>query len=163
MEHRESTRRGRARGVTLIELVSATTIVAIMTLVAVPAVRTTVRKQKEMELRRALRTFRLAIDDYRRMVGENPQYRAAIKKTNAEDYPPDIETLVKGFDTGELKERKLKFLRRMPLDPMTGKADWIVRSSIQERETEFWDHSHVFDVRSRSQSLGLDGTRYADW
>ena len=151
-----------ARGLTLIELVCATTIVAVLAMAAVPVVQTTVRKQKELELRRALRTIRTAIDDYKRIVGENAQLQT-FQKTGAEGYPPDLETLVKGFDTGELKERKLKFLRRIPLDPMTGRADWVVRSNQQEREAAAWDRLHVFDVRSSSQGVALDGTKYADW
>ena len=62
-----------------------------------------------------------------------------------------------------LKQRKLKFLRRIPLDPMTGKADWVIRSNLQDRESDAWDHTHVFDVRSRSTGVALDGTKYADW
>ncbi len=155
----------RRKGVTLIELVVTTAIVAILALVAVPVVRTTVRKQKELELRRSLRLLRTAIDDYKRIVGENAQLQTAqsLIKANTDGYPADLETLVKGLDTGELKERKLKFLRRIPVDPMTGKPDWIVRSNKQERSSGSWDRACVFDVRSASPGVALDGTKYADW
>ena len=153
------------RGVTLIELVVTTTIVAILSLVAVPVVRTTVRKQKELELRKCLRQIRGAIDEYKRLVGENAQLQTAqsLVKGNTDGYPADLETLVKGLDTGELKERKLKFLRRIPVDPMTGETDWVVRSNKQERSSDSWDRACVFDVRSASDGVALDGTKYADW
>lgn len=150
------------RGLTLIELVVTTAIIAVLATVAVPIVTTSVRHQKELELHRALRTIRAAIDDYRRLVGETPQLKT-FEKTGSEGYPPDLETLVKGKDTGELKQRKIKFLRRMPVDPMTGQADWIVRSNQQDREADAWDHTHVFDIRSRSGGVAFDGTKYADW
>jgi general secretion pathway protein G len=155
-------RRGRARGVTLIELVCTTAIVAILAMVAIPIVKTTMRKQKELELRRDLRILRSAIDDYKRMVGDNPQLQTFMK-TGSDGYPPELDTLVSGLDTGELKERKIKFLRRIPIDPMTGQADWVIRSNTQDRNVDFWDRMHVFDVRSRSRGVALDGTNYADW
>ena len=102
------------------------------------------------------------IDEYKRLVGDNPSLQTFMK-TGSEGYPPDLETLVKGLDTGELKQRKIKFLRRIPIDPMTGEANWIIRSNTQDRNVEFWDRMHVFDVRSRSRGTALDGTKYADW
>ena len=120
-------------------------------------------KQKEVELRRALRTIRTAIDEYKLKVGDNPQFAAVIKKAGAEGYPPDLDTLVKGTDTGEVKQRKIKFLRRIPVDPITGKADWLLRSNRQEKESDSWDRLHVFDIRSSSHGVALDGTKYADW
>ena len=156
-------RRGSGKkGITLMELVLTTAIVAVLATVAMPVVQTSVRKQKELELRRALRTIRSAIDDYRRIVGENRQLRQ-FEKTGAEGYPPDLETLVKGLDTGELKQRKLRFLRRVPLDPMTGKANWVIRSNLQDRGADFWDRIHVFDVHSASTGVAANGTRYKDW
>jgi general secretion pathway protein G len=159
---RARARRRRVLGVTLIELVCTTAIVAILAMVAIPVVKTTLRKQKELELRRDLRILRGAIDDYKRMVGDNPQLQTFMK-TGSDGYPPDLETLVTGLDTGELKQRKIKFLRRIPIDPMTGQGDWIVRSNTQDRNVDFWDRMHVFDVRSRSRGVALDGTKYADW
>src|SRR5262245_1710050 len=151
-------------GVTLTELVVTTTIVAILASVAVPVVQTTVRKNKEVELRRALRTIRGAIDQYKMTIGENPgAAMKAFEKQGADGYPPDLDTLVKGVDTGEAKERKIKFLRRIPIDPMTGKADWIVRSNQQEKDSMFWDRLNVFDIRSASQGKALDGTKYSEW
>jgi general secretion pathway protein G len=152
----------RSRGVTLIELVCTTAIVAILAMVAIPVVKTTVTKQKEIELRRALRTIRGAIDQYKLTVGDNAQLQTFMK-TGSDGYPPDLDTLVTGLDTGELKQRKLKFLRRIPVDPMTGKADWVIRSNTQDRTVDFWDRLHVFDVRSRSRGVALDGTKYAEW
>lgn len=162
LPERGRARRRGARGVTLIELVCTTAIVAILAMVAIPVVQTTVRKQKELELRKALRVLRTAIDDYKRTVGDNPQLQTFMK-TGSDGYPPDLDTLVNGLDTGELKERKIKFLRRIPIDPMTGKPDWVVRSNTQDREVDFWDRLHVFDVRSRNRGNALDGTKYADW
>jgi len=159
---RSAARGRRALGVTLIELVCTTAVVAILAMVAIPVVKTTVRKQKELELRKDLRILRTAIDEYKRMVGDVPQLQTFMK-TGSDGYPPDLDTLVSGLDTGELKQRKLKFLRRIPIDPMTGKADWIARSNTQERNVDFWDRMHVFDVRSASRGIALDGTKYADW
>jgi hypothetical protein len=90
------------------------------------------------------------------MVGDNPSLQAFMK-TGSDGYPPDLDTLVTGLDTGELKQRKIKFLRRIPIDPMTGQADWVVRSNTQDRNVDFWDRMHVFDVRSRSRGTALDG------
>ena len=152
----------RQNGLTMIELVVTTMVVMVIASVAIPVAATSVRRQKEIELRQALRKIRGAIDDFRRMVGDNQQLRV-FEKTDSEGYPPDLEILVKGLDTGELKERKLKFLRRLPIDPMTGKADWIARSNRQERGSELWDRTHVFDVRSASRGIASDGTKYSDW
>jgi general secretion pathway protein G len=154
--------RGGSRGLTLTELVVTTAIIAVMATVAVPVVSTMVKKQKEVELRKSLRLIRRAIDDYRRVVGENPQVNA-FAKTGTDGYPPELDELVKGHDTGELKQRKIKFLRRIPKDPMTGKDDWIILSNQQEKDADMWDRVNVFDVRSRSRATALDGTKYADW
>lgn len=165
MAQRHRNARRAVAGVTLIELVVTAAIAAVLAAVAMPVVRTTAVKQREIELRRALRTIRGAIDDYKRVVGESPQLQTAqsMVKANTDGYPAELDVLVEGLDTGELKERKIKFLRRIPLDPMTGKADWIIRSNKQERTSTSWDRINVFDVRSSSDGTALDGTKYADW
>jgi general secretion pathway protein G len=148
--------RQRERGLTLVELVVAITILAILAGAAVPLARTTLRRSKERELRRDLWEMRDAIDRYK-----DAADRGAFQiKVGTEGYPPDLETLVKGVDSNG---KKLRFLRRIPVDPMTGNTDWGLRSMQDEPDSESWGGQNVFDVFTKAQGTGLDGTKYSEW
>ena len=153
-----------SRGLTMIEMIAVSTIIVILATVAVPVIATMQRKHKEIELRQALREVRSAIDDYRRIIGDNPalQNNPHIRP-ECEGYPCELEDLVNGIDTGQVKELKLKFLRRIPVDPMTGKREWGMRSSKQDPDASAWDHLHVFDIYSLSEGMDQDGTSYKAW
>jgi general secretion pathway protein G len=151
-------RRG-SKGFTLVELIAAITILLILTGAALPLARTQVQRQKEIELRRALREMRQAIDRYKDFAD-----RGMIPTTaDTFGYPPDLETLVKGVPLKGSATAKYKFLRRIPIDPMTGNADWGLRSMQDDPDSRSWSGSNVFDVYSKSWGTGLDGTAYADW
>ena len=121
--------------------------------------RTTVKRQKEAELRRALREMRTAIDRYKDAADRN-LFRVEV---GTEGYPPDLETLVKGVQIGPSGERRLRFLRKIPMDPMTGRAEWGLRAIQDDPDSTGWGGKNVFDVYSRSTGTALDGTRYSDW
>jgi len=148
--------RGRRRGVTLIELMIAITILLILTGAAVPIVRVQIKREKEVELRRDLWEMRDAIDRYKDLADRN----AFQIKVGSEGYPPDLETLVKGVDS---QGKKIRFLRRVPIDPMTGKDDWGMRSMQDDPQSTSWGGQNVFDVFTKSTGTALDGTKYADW
>jgi general secretion pathway protein G len=155
-------RRGQA-GMTLIELIVATGILIILASAALPYARATVRSAKEAELRRDLREMRDAIDRYKDTADKN-QIRVSA---DSEGYPPDLETLVKGVTLatpgGSQTQKRIRFLRRIPVDPMTGKADWGLRSVQDDLDSTSWGGQNVFDVYSRSNDTASDGTRYSDW
>jgi general secretion pathway protein G len=146
----------KQRGLTLIELIVATSILLILSGMAVPLARVTIRRQKEKDLRAALWQLRDGIDRYK-----DAADRGAFQiKVGSEGYPPDLDTLVKGVDVGG---KKLKFLRRIPTDPMTGDADWGLRSMQDDPDSDSWDGNNVFDVHTKSTGVALDGTKYKDW
>ena len=146
----------KQRGFTLIELIVATTILAILTGMAIPLARVTIKRDKERELRRDLWMMRDAIDRYK-----DASERGAFQiKVGSEGYPPDLDTLVNGVDVGG---KKLKFLRRIPTDPMTGNTEWGLRSMQDDPNSDSWDGNNIFDVFTKSQGTGLDGTKYKDW
>jgi general secretion pathway protein G len=148
--------RRRERGLTLVELIVAVAILAILAGAAVPLARTAVRREKERELRRDLWEMRDAIDRYK-----DAADRGAFQiKVGTEGYPPDLETLVKGIDSNG---KKLRFLRRIPVDPMTGNTDWGLRSMQDEPDSESWGGQNVFDVYTKAQGTALDGTKYSEW
>ena len=155
---------GGNRGMTLVELVSVTAIVLLLAGIAIPVASTMVKRKKEMELRRALRDVRSAIDRFQADTERFPQMRATILNTVNEDgYPEEIEWLVEGVDIGIPGVPKLKYMRRSPVDPMTGKREWGTRSSRDRPGAMFSDGINIFDVRSKSEAKALDGTYYRDW
>jgi len=148
--------RHTSRGFTLIELISATAILVILTGMAVPLLRVSVQRENERELRKALWDMRDAIDRYK-----DAADRGAFQiKVGSEGYPPDLDTLVKGPDVGG---KKMRFLRRIPIDPMTGKAEWGMRSMQDDPTSDSWGEQNVFDVYSKSSGTALDGTKYKEW
>lgn len=146
-------------GMTLLELIIACGILLILASVALPTARMTIRRQREVELRRALREIRDAIDRYKDLADRN----LIQVELGTEGYPPDMETLVNGVTLAGAAGRKMRFLRRIPEDPMTGASDWGMRSVQDDPDSRSWGGQNVFDVYSKSQGTALDGTRYQDW
>ncbi len=153
------TRRDSACGFTLVELIAAITIMLILTAAALPLARVQIQRQKEAELRRSLRQLREAIDRYKDFADRG------MIPTEADSfgYPPDLETLVKGVPLKGAATAKYKFLRKIPVDPMTGEASWGLRSMQDDPDSRSWGGGNVFDIYSKSFGTGLDGTAYADW
>ncbi len=146
----------RQRGLTFVELIVTVAILSILAMAALPVARFQVKRQNERELRRDLWTMRDAIDKYK-----DAADRGAFQtKVDSQGYPPDLETLVNGVD---VQGKKLKFLRRIPIDPMTGRADWGLRSMQDDPDSDSYGGQSVFDVYSKSQGTALDGTRYSTW
>jgi general secretion pathway protein G len=146
-------------GMTLLELIIATGILAILSTAALPTVRFLLMRPKERELRRDLREMKDAIDRYKDYADRN----LIQVKVGSEGYPPDLETLVKGVNLGASDTTKVRFLRKIPVDPMTGQADWGLRSVQDDPDSTSWDGNNVFDVYSKSPGTALDGTLYASW
>ena len=147
---------GREHGFSLVELIIALTIMSILAGAAIPIARVRVKRDKERELRRDLWEMRDAIDRYK-----DAADRGAFQtKVGSDNYPPDLETLVNGVD---VQGKKVRFLRRIPVDPMTGKAEWGLRSDQDEPESTSWGGQNVFDIYTNSQGTAIDGTKYADW
>ena len=144
------------RGLTLVELIVTVAILAILASAAVPIARFQIKREKERELRYDLWQMRAAIDHYK-----DAADRSAFQtKMDSQNYPPDLETLVTGVD---VQGKKVRFLRRIPVDPMTGKAEWGMRSMQDDPGSDSYGGQSVFDVYSKSQGTALDGTKYSDW
>ncbi len=143
-------------GFTLIELIVATAILVILSSMALPLARISIKREKEKELRYDLWQMRDAIDRYK----DTADRGGFQVKVGTEGYPPDLETLVKGVDVGG---KKLRFLRKIPVDPMTGNTDWGLRSMQDDPDSESWGGQNVFDVFSKSEGTALNGTRYKEW
>jgi general secretion pathway protein G len=152
----------RSRGVTYLELVAVATILMILASAILPLGKVTVQRQRELELRRALRELRRAIDGYKGAV-EAGQIGGTEVKLGSEGYPPDLETLVKGVQRVGAVERKLKFMRRIPVDPMTSGTEWGLRCYQDDPDSTSWCGENVYDVYSKSQAKALDGTIYNTW
>jgi general secretion pathway protein G len=141
---------------TLIELIVAISIMMILTTAVLPVARLTIRREREKDLRRDLWEMRDAIDRYK-----DAADRGLFQiKLGTEGYPPDLDTLVKGVDIGG---KKVRFLRRIPTDPMTGKTEWGQRSMQDDPKSTSWGGQNVFDVHTQSQDTALDGTKYIEW
>lgn len=145
------------RGVTLLEMIIVISIILILMGAAVPVVRVSVKREKETDLRRALWEMRSAIDRYKDAADKN----AFQIKLGTEGYPPDLDTLVNGVEIAGGK--KLRFLRRIPVDPMTGNTDWGLRSMQDDPQSDSWGGQNVFDVYTKSDGTALNGTKYKDW
>ena len=158
-------------GMTLVEVVSVTAILLVLAGMAIPVANTMVKRRKELELRQALREIRIAIDRFQADATQGPMAAAMANSkintaTNEERYPEKLEWLYQGFDTGATPSKKastVKYLRRLPRDPMTGTKEWGTRSSRDRPDSLFTDGINIFDVHSTSEAVALDGTRYLDW
>lgn len=152
----------RRTGFTLIEMVLATSLLAILIMMATPVIRNNLQRQREIELRQALRQIRRAIDDYhdRCKAGEFQ----ADNDLNKICYPPDMDTLLDGVDKHDANRTKIRFLRRLPIDPMTGEITWGLRSTQDDADSTSWGGDNVWDVYSLSTAQSLDGkTHYNEW
>lgn len=162
-------RQRRPLGFTLLEMVITLSILALLTAVAIPVIETSVKREKEIQLQQSLRQIREAIDQYKKLADEKK-----IKvSSDSFGYPPDLETLVNGVEieqevqeeSGRKSTRKVlvRFLRRIPLDPMTNSYEWGLRSYQDKPDSDTWGEYNVYDVYTRSQGTALDGTKYRDW
>jgi general secretion pathway protein G len=156
--------RSRERsGYTFIELMVVSTILIILASAVMPLARVTIHRQRESELRLALRELRTAIDKYKDAV-DTGLIGSLDVKAGSEGYPPDLQTLVDGVTpANDASGRKLKFLRRIPMDPVTNSTDWGLRSYQDKPDSTSWGGQNVFDVYTKSTGTGLDGTKYRDW
>jgi len=189
---------GNQRGFTLIELVITVTVMTILTLGVIPLMKLSVKRQKEEQLRAALRQMRSAIDEFHRDTAQmvctgapvggqpppgyvDPRSKVVISDCtlfgvdNIDRYPPDLDTLVSGVNvvprmvapTGggvpQLSTKKKVYLRAIPIDPMTGEAEWEFRSCYDSADSGSWGGENVFDVRSKSKDKALNGDKYSDW
>jgi len=155
------------RGFTLTEMLVTATILGVLAGAAIPLAKVAMKREREIELRRGLRTIREAIDAYKKMADEKKI--EVDTDTDLDGYPPDLETLINGVPlkadpkAKSSDERLIKFLRRIPRDPMTNSTDWGMLSSQDEPGSLSWGEENVFDVYTRSRAKALDGTPYRDW
>lgn len=154
----EQTRRRRAgeAGVTLTELIIVCAILSILSMAALPVVKFEVKRNKERELRADLWEMRAAIDAYKDAADKG----AIQTKADSNNYPPDLQTLVDGVD---IQSKKVRFLRKIPVDPMTGTADWGLRSNQDEPDSDSFGGQDVYDVYTKSSGTALDGSKYSTW
>jgi general secretion pathway protein G len=158
--HRKARNSAQA-GMTLLELIVACTILLILSSMALPIAKFTVIREREKELRYDLHEMRAAIDKYKDLA-DTQKIRVEL---GSEGYPPDLDTLVKGVAVGGAGAagKNMRFLRRVPKDPMTGRAEWGLRSVQDDPDSTSWGGKNVFDVYSKSMGTALDGTKYSDW
>ncbi len=154
----------RKKGFTLVEMLVTLTIVSILALAVLPLAKTAVKREKEISLRRNLRMMREAIDAYKKLADE----KAFEFDEDTEGYPPDLETLVEGVEAkmevdGQEVTKIVKFLRRIPKDPMTNSYDWGLRSYQDDADSDIWGGENIYDVFTKSPGTALDGTKYKDW
>ncbi len=146
----------KARGFTLLELIIATMIIVALSTMVVPLARVTIQRERERVLRNELWEMRDAVDRYK-----DAADRGGFQtKVDSQNYPPDLETLVKGVD---VQGKKIRFLRKIPIDPMTNSTEWGLRSMQDDPDSDSWGGQSVFDVYTKSQGEALDGTKYKDW
>jgi general secretion pathway protein G len=150
-------------GYSFIELLVVTTIVLVLASAIMPLAKVTMKRQREIELRRELREMRTAIDRFKDAADLQMISNLELEPGN-EGYPKSLEQLVDGVRvTGDASDRRLKFLRRVPIDPMTGTTEWALRSYQDKPDSTSWGGQNVFDVYTKSDGVALDGTKYRDW
>lgn len=150
-------------GFTFVEILIVSAMLLILASAAMPLAKVTIQRQREVELHRALREMRLAIDKYKDAV-DGGQIAGTDVKLGSEGYPPDLQTLVVGVNkAGDASGAKLKFLRRIPVDPITHSTEWGLRSYQDAPDARSWGGQNVYDVYTKSEAKALDGTTYRDW
>ena len=152
--------RKNERGLTLVELIVAFTIMALLTAMAVPLARYKVRRDRERELRYALREMRSAIDRYKDLADQGA---LGMQKTGADNYPESLDILVEGVKLSGTVDKKIRFLRRIPKDPITSSFDWGLRNMQDDPDSTSWGGEYVFDVYTKSTEKASDGTPYSEW
>jgi general secretion pathway protein G len=153
----------RDRGYTFIELIIVSSMILVLAAAIMPLTKVTMQRAREAELRRALREMRTAIDKFKD-AADTGLIGTLDLKAGAENYPPDLQALVDGVTAAnDATGRKLKFLRRVPIDPMTRGTEWGLRSYQDDPKSTRWGGQDVFDVHTTSEGTGLDGTKYKDW
>jgi general secretion pathway protein G len=153
-------KRKNQRGLTLVELIVAFTIMSLLATMAVPLARSKVRRERERELRFALREIRTAIDKYK----DAADFKLIpANKLDSDGYPEKLEQLVEGVKLNNSPDKKIRFLRRIPIDPFTKSAEWGLRSTRDEPTSTSWGGQNVFDVYTKSDEKAPDGTPYAEW
>lgn len=153
----------RESGYSFIELLVVASILIILASAALPLVQVTMTRQREVELRRALREIRTAIDRFKD-AADSGLVPPTETEVGSENYPPDLETLVEGVGvTNDASGRKLKFLRRIPIDPMMPGQEWGKRSYQDRPDARTWGRQNVYDVYTTSEGTALDGTKYREW
>lgn len=150
----------RQRGFTLLELVVTATVLLILASVTVPLARNGLKREKELELRRDLREMRLAIDEFKKQAD---QQKIKAPPAEANGYPESLEVLVEGVPAAGSLSRKVRFLRRVPVDPFTGKAEWGLRNTNDDANSSSWGGGHVYDVYSLAPGTGMNGIPYREW
>jgi general secretion pathway protein G len=159
MGTQHKTRPRQQSGMTLLELIIACAILLILSTAALPIARHSIIHAKERELRRELREMKDAIDRFKDAADKN----LIRTEVGNENYPPDLETLVKGVNVGAGTDKKIRFLREIPTDPITGQKEWGLRCVSDDPDSTSWCGRNVFDVYSKSQATGTDGRRYSEW
>jgi general secretion pathway protein G len=163
IQHSSLTRGARQRGFTFVELLVVSTLLLILASAVMPLARVTMQRQREAELRRDLREMRTAIDKFKDAADAGAIAPTEIQ-AGSENYPPSLEVLVNGVTkNNDATGVKLKFLRRIPMDPITHSTDWGLRSYQDKPDSTSWGGSNVFDVYCKSDGKALDGTKYKDW
>lgn len=154
----------RKKGFTLTEMLVTMAILSILAAAAIPLAKIAIKREKEIELHRNLRLMREAIDAYKKLADE----KKIDVEESSEGYPPNLEVLIEGVETKETKEgkevvKKVKFLRRIPKDPLTNTYEWGLRSYQDEPSSDSWGGENVYDVYTRSLGTALDGSKYREW
>jgi general secretion pathway protein G len=150
-------------GYTFIELLVVVTILLVLASAVMPLAQVVSQRQREAELRRSLREMRTALDQFKNAVDQG-RIPTTELEPGSEGYPPDLETLVEGVSAAnDASGRKLKFLRRVPVDSMTGSTEWGLRSYQDSPTSQSWGGQNVFDVYTKFNATALDGTKYQDW
>jgi general secretion pathway protein G len=153
-------RRQGQKGLTLVELIVAFTILLTLSAMALPMARYKVRREKEQQLRYALKEIRTAIDKYKDMAEQN---QLGQVKMGTENYPETLEILVEGVKVPGPQDKKIRFLRKLPVDPFTGTTDWGKRSVQDDPKSMSWGGQNVFDIYSKTLEKAPDGTPYSEW